>query len=102
LYDLKVLAEWSVVGSWFHRSPRPLLPEVVTRSAVSSSWHGTGSLGEGPMGTTRLCTVSVAATDDQDLLYYKSQKVGHDEDIRRIKEYFLRNNNEKFVTQKFA
>jgi hypothetical protein len=33
-------------------------------------------------------------------LYYKSQKIEHDEDLRRIKEYLLQNNDEEFVTQK--
>jgi hypothetical protein len=42
----------------------------------------------------------LGAADDQDLLYYKSQKVEHDEDMRRIKEYLLQNNDEEFVTQK--
>jgi hypothetical protein len=42
----------------------------------------------------------LGAADDQDLLYYKSEAAKQDEDLRRIKEYLLQNNDEEFVTQK--
>jgi CCR4-NOT transcription complex subunit 7/8 len=99
LYDLKVLAEWSAVGG--------MVPPLAAAAAagggdafrrfleLARQWK----FGRWPCGYNAFM-YGLGAADDQDLLYYKSQKIEHDEDLRRIKEYLLQNNDEEFVTQK--
>jgi CCR4-NOT transcription complex subunit 7/8 len=97
LYDLKVLAECSAVEGGVpplagYAGGVDAFPRFLE---LAREWNP----GSWPLGYNAFM-YGLGAADDQDLLYYKSQAAEHAENMRRLKEILLQNNDEEFVTQR--